>query len=326
MAPPVVGRLAPTPSGHLHLGNALAFGAAWLSVRNAAGRLLLRVEDLDRGRAREEVAEGQRRDLAWLGIDWDQEVAPQSTRSYSLDGIPVYRCTCNRVARLAGACHCRPAAPAGPAGPAGPAARAARNAETKEPPPPHRGWGGSYHVPLTIDEPDPIGRAGAWRFLTPPGDVAFVDRARGPQRFAPAEDPILMRDGEPGYPLAVVVDDARDGVTEVVRGADLLDATATQIRLHEALGLAPPTYLHVPVLLGEDGKKLSKSHGSTEIAALRAAGWTPLRVWETLLPLLGLPPGPLRDARLDAARIPAGPFVLDAAGRVVPPAPVTRPA
>lgn len=261
----VVGRLAPTPSGNLHLGNALAFGAAWLSARGSGGRLLLRVEDLDRGRAREEVAEGQRRDLRWLGIDWDEEVTPQSRRSYSLDAVPVYRCDCTRAMRLAKQCRCRDAG------------------KTR----------------------------GAWRFRTPPGEVEFVDRALGAQRFLPDEDPILMReDGEPAYPLAVVVDDARDGVTEVVRGADLVEATATQIRLHEALGLRLPTYLHVPLLLGADGKKLSKSHGSTEIRALRAAGWTRRRVWETLLPMLGLPAGDLADARLDPARIPRGPIVV----------------
>ena len=107
----VVGRLAPTPSGHLHLGNALAFGAAWLSARRHGGRLLLRFEDLDRGRARPEVAEAQRQDLLWLGLDWDAEVPAQSTRDYDLSGIPAYLCACNRAARLAGACPCR-AAPA----------------------------------------------------------------------------------------------------------------------------------------------------------------------------------------------------------------------
>jgi glutamyl/glutaminyl-tRNA synthetase len=268
------GRLAPTPSGHLHLGNALAFGAAWLSARNARGRLLLRIEDLDRGRAREEIAAAQRDDLAWLGIDWDEEVAPQSARRYSLESIPVYRCDCSRAARLAGGCRCREAAPG-------------------------------------------VITTGAWRFRTPPGAVGFVDRACGAQRLVPDEDPILVReDGEAAYPLAVVVDDARDGVTEVVRGGDLLEATATQLRLLEALALPAPSYLHVPVLLGEDGKKLSKSHASTELRALRAAGWTPLRVWETLLPVLGLPPGPLADARLDPARIPPGPHIVDHAGRV----------
>jgi glutamyl/glutaminyl-tRNA synthetase len=120
----------------------------------------------------------------------------------------------------------------------------------------------------------------------------------------------MRKDGEVAYPLAVGVDDARDGVGEVVRGADLREATAVQLRIHEALGLPRPSYLHVPLLLGADGKKLSKSHGSTEIRALRAAGWEPERVWRLLLPFLGLPPGPLAAARFDASRVPRGPFVL----------------
>src|SRR5262249_41129013 len=106
--------------------------------------------------------------------------------------------------------------------------------------------------------------AGAWRFRTPPGPVEFYDRALGLQRIEPDDDPIVRRRArEAAYPLAVVVDDARDGVTEVVRGADLLEATATQIRIHEQLGLRVPSYLHAPLLLGTDGKKLSKSHAST---------------------------------------------------------------
>lgn len=269
-----VGRMAPTPSGHLHLGNALAFGAAWLSVRSVGGRLLLRIEDLDVGRARPEIAEGQREDLQWLGLFWDQEVTPQSQRTYSLQGIPTYLCDCNRAARRARACRCRGA--------------------NKE--------------------------RGAIRFATPPGAVEFADRALGRLRLAPEDDPVLVgADGRPAYNLAVVIDDARDGVTEVVRGADLVAATPAQIRLYETLGLAPPTYLHTPVLLGPDGKKLSKSHGSTEIRALRAAGWTATRVWETLLPLLGLPPGPITAAlaAFDPARILPGPFVVSDDGRVL---------
>lgn len=263
---PVVGRLAPTPSGHLHVGNALAFGAAWLSVRQAGGRLLLRIEDLDRGRARDDVAQGQRQDLQWLGLEWDAEVPPQSRRSYELQGIPTYRCDCNRARRLARDCHCR-------------------------------------EVPAST---------GAWRYRTPPGPVTFHDRVWGEQTFLPDDDPVLMRaDGEPAYPLAVVVDDARDGVTEVVRGADLLAATATQVRLHESLALPLPTYLHVPLLVGPDGRKLSKSHGSTEIRALRAAGWTADDVWRRLLPFLGLAPGPLRTAVLDPAAVHQRQIVVD---------------
>ncbi|HCH64975.1 MAG: tRNA glutamyl-Q(34) synthetase GluQRS [Deltaproteobacteria bacterium] len=274
MADAVVGRHAPTPSGHLHLGNALAFGAAWLSVRGQGGRLLLRIEDLDRGRSRPEIAESQRADLQWLGLSWDAETAPQSTREYPLDGLPVYLCDCSRKQRLGGACACR----------AQPAAE------------------------------------GTWRFRCPPGSVSFVDRVWGPQQYSPGSDPIVRRrNGEAAYPLAVVLDDARDGVTEVVRGADLLEATAVQVRLAEALGLPRPTYLHVPMLLGADGRKLSKSHGSTELRALRRAGWTADDVWATLLPLLGLHVDSLSAAvsAFDPARVPQRSFTMDAAGRVV---------
>ncbi len=267
-----VGRLAPTPSGHLHLGNALAFGAAWLSARAAGGRVLLRLEDLDAGRARADVATSQRQDLEWLGLTWDEEVAPQSARQYPLDGIPAFRCLCTRPTRLYLGCRCR------------------------------------------VKEHD----KGAWRFDTPRGPVEFTDRTRGPQRFLPDEDPILVRaDGEAAYPLAVVLDDHRDGVTEVVRGGDLLSATATQLRLYEVLGWAPPSWLHVPVLRGPDGKKLSKSHGSTELRALREAGWTAKRVWEVLGPLLGV--GGLAPAEFRPDRVRIGEFLVSDSGEVFGP-------
>ena len=268
----VVGRLAPTPSGHLHLGNALAFGAAWLSVRNAGGRLLLRIEDIDRGRSRNEIAEAQRADLRWLGLDWDVEVLPQSQRTYSTEGLSTYRCDCTRRQRKARPC-------------------------------PHR------------EQP---ASDGAVRFRSARRPVSFVDRARGPQSHTPIQDPLLVRrGGEPGYPLAVVLDDLRDGVTEVVRGGDLLEPTAVQVELYEALGRTPPTWLHVPVLLGVDGRKLSKSHGSTELRSLRSVGWTPADVWARLLPLLGIrETDSLAEARLQPDAVPAGPFVLEADGSV----------
>lgn len=269
-APTPTGRLAPTPSGHLHLGNALAFGAAWLSARSQGGRVLLRIEDLDRGRSRDDVAASQREDLLWLGLRWDEEVPAQSTRRYSLDGIPVFRCLCNRQTRLYLVCMCR----------------------TKE------------HD------------RGAWRFDTPRGEVRFVDRAAGEQAFQPDDDPVLLRaDGEAAYPLAVVLDDHRDGVTEVVRGGDLLAATATQIRLYEALGLSPPTWLHVATLVGLDGQKLSKSHGSTELRALRAEGWTAERVWATLGPLLGMTS--LDPAQFSPDRVRLGTVMVNEGGAVV---------
>lgn len=245
-----VGRLAPTPSGRLHLGNALAFGAAWLSVRRAGGRLLLRIEDVDTARARPELEASIRDDLRWLGIDWDEEVQPQRLRRYDpwLDGLggATYRCVCSR-----------------------------------------REVAGVY--PGTCR--DRGHSEGAVRFRLPDGDVRWVDRRFGPRQVAPSTfgDPVLRRrDGVASYNLAVVVDDLVDGVTEVVRGADLLDFTAVQLCLWRALGATPPTYLHAPLVLGPDGAKLSKSHGSTEIAALAAAGHTPSDVWRRLLPHLGL--------------------------------------
>lgn len=247
-----VGRLAPTPSGRLHLGNALSFAAAWLSARAAGGRVLLRVEDVDRTRARADLERSIREDLAWLGLDWDEETLPQRVRVYEpwLAALAehTYRCTCTRADLAAASGYpgtCRAAG--------------------------HQG--------------------GAVRFRLPDGAVRFVDRRFGAQVVDPGlfGDPVLRRrDGTYTYTLAVVVDDLCDGVTEVVRGADLLDYTAVQIRLWRALGATPPTWLHAPLLLGADGKKLSKSHGSTEIGALAASGWTARRVWRELLPLLGI--------------------------------------
>ena len=255
----VTGRLAPTPSGGLHLGNICAFAAAWLSARAAGGRLLLRVEDIDTTRAREDLVMALREDLRWLGLGWDEEVPRQSIRSYD-DAIAAlaphtYRCTCTRQQVgpvYAGTC---------------------RDAGHTE---------------------------GALRLRLPPGPVHFVDRRWGPQEVDPTTfgDPVLVRrDGLVAYNLAVVVDDLRDGVTEVVRGADLLAYTAVQLRLHEALGAAPPTYLHAPLILGPDGKKLSKSHHSTEIRALRAVGWSADRVLGVVLPWLGLHTSDLNEAR-----------------------------
>lgn len=261
----VTGRLAPTPSGHLHLGNALAFGACWLSARGAGGRVLLRIEDVDRGRSRPEIADSQRRDLDWLGLHWDAETPAQSTRGYPLDGLPTYRCACTRRQR-------------------------------QERPCPHR------------DHP---AETGAVRLRSARQPVSFVDRVYGPQRHTPPQDAMLVRrNGDVGYPLAVVTDDHRDGVTEVVRGADLLEPTATQVELYRMLGWPEPTWLHAPLLRGPDGRKLGKSHGSTELRALRARGWTADRVWRLLLPLLGCAADRLADARLAPERVPRHGFVV----------------
>ena len=267
------GRLAPTPSGHLHLGNALAFGAAWLSVRAVQGELLLRVEDLDRGRSRADIADAQRRDLEWLGLHWDREVPPQSARSYSTEGLPTYLCDCSRKRRLAGAC-------------------------------PHR---------------EASAESGAVRLRSGRTLIHFDDRAQGAQAFVPDQDAMLVRrDGEPGYPLAVVLDDHRDGVTQVVRGGDLLEPTAVQVELYQLLDWSQPSWLHVGLLLGPDGRKLSKSHGSTEIRALREAGVSQEQIWAALLPFLGCAGDALAAAEFVPNRVCAGEILapdLSASGK-----------
>lgn len=277
---PVVGRLAPTPSGRLHLGNALAFGAAWLSVRAQGGRLLLRVEDVDRGRARTDVEASIREDLVWLGLEWDEETPPQRERDYAPWLVALrdrtYACRCSRQQVQFGHAGVYPGT--------------CRDAGLTE---------------------------GAVRFRLPDGEVDVVDRARGHRRIDPVAafgDPVLRRrDGTFTYNLAVVADDVADGITEVVRGADLLDFTSVQIRLWEAFEATTPTWLHAPLVLGPDGRKLAKSEGAVGIASLRASGATPRDVWRRLLPLLGLEGFEhVHDAvgRFDPARLERGPVSL----------------
>lgn len=257
---PVVGRIAPTPTGDLHLGNVCAFGMAWLSARAQGGRVLLRIEDVDRGRARRDVEDRQRRDLEWLGLTWDAEVPRQSQRDYgewlARLAPSLYRCGCTRA-----------------------------------------GLGASRGIyPGTCrDRGLP---QGAVRYRVPPVEVAFVDRHYGPQHVSldALGDPVLRRrDGLYTYMLAVVVDDIRDGVTDVVRGADLLETTALQLHLWEALQAPPPAWCHAPLIVAADGIKLSKSHDAQHIGALRDAGWTPRDVWRVVFPWLGIPGGASMD-------------------------------
>jgi len=263
----IVGRLAPTPSGRLHLGNVCAFAAAWLSVRAQHGRLLLRIEDVDRARANGEVEASLRADLQWLGLEWDAETPRQSARDYApvLAALAdrTYYCACTR-------------------------------AEIQE-------GGGVYPGRCRARGL----RDGAIRFHLPDAQIAVHDRARGLHLvdLATMGDPVLRRrDGLYAYNLAVVADDRSDGVTEVVRGEDLLDQTAVQLCLWEALGAEPPTWLHTPLIVGPDGRKLSKSHGDVHVGELREAGWTPADIWRQVLPWLGLEPVPRIDQAIPAFR------------------------
>ncbi len=257
------------------MGNALAFCAAWLSIRSQKGTLLLRIEDVDRGRARDEIADSQRRDLAWLGLNWDRETPQQSKRSYGpwLDALAphTYQCVCSRKALklVQGRCTCPSVRP----------------------------------------------ESGATRFQLNASAVAFADRRWGPQLQAPNQQPdptLRRRDGVYAYNLAVVADDIADGVTEVVRGADLLAFTGVQIQIWQAFGATPPAWLHAPLVLDAQGRKISKSTGGIGIRALREAGWTPTQVWCALLPWLGLPPTSLTDAlaQFNPKAGPLGPIQL----------------
>ncbi|MCA9682979.1 MAG: tRNA glutamyl-Q(34) synthetase GluQRS [Myxococcales bacterium] len=274
----VVGRYAPSPSGRLHLGNARTALLSWLQVRAAGGRWILRVEDLDPQRSKVEHERRQLEDLRWLGLDWDEgpdvggPAGPyrQSERhelyAAALERLDTYPCTCTRR-------ELREAAVA-PHG--------------AEPVYPGTCRAGPSH-------PD---RPAALRWRVPAGEVCFVDRIMGRRCQDVAVevgDVVLFRPGQhatdPGawaYQLAVVVDDAAMGVTEVLRGADLWESTPRQILLQRTLGLSTPGYAHAPLVLGPDGQKLNKRHGAPDLSALREAGVDPRRVIAALARSAGL--------------------------------------
>jgi glutamyl-tRNA synthetase len=258
----VVGRFAPSPSGVMHLGNARTALLAWLDVRARGGRMLLRIEDLDRDRCRPEYAQAIRDDLGWLGLDWDAETRPQSLRdpdyAVALERLSqwglVYECFCSRrvLAAVASAPHGSDDQPAAYPGT-------------------FRDLNGAQRERLRAE-----GKRPALRVRLPEGAVEVRDRLHGSGPRPVGGDVIVRRsDGLYAYQLAVVVDDAADGVTDVVRGDDLLGSTPWQVALQQLLGLAQPAYAHVPLMLGDDGERLAKRHGAVAVADLRAAGATP---------------------------------------------------
>ena len=247
----VVGRFAPTPSGRMHLGNVFAALIAWLSVRSRDGQMVLRMEDLDTQRTSGEFARVLREDLLWLGLDWDVETAPQSQRSGVYDryfeklmdeGL-LYPCYCTR-SQLHGV-----------------------NA-------PHLS-DGTYVYPGTcrnLTNP-PAGRKPSWRVMVPDKVWSFEDRVQGHYELNLATDcgdmVVRRADGVYVYQLAVTVDDGEAGVTEVVRGMDLLSSGPRQMYLQEKLGFAHPEYGHVPMLLAPDGRRLSKRDKDLDLGELR---------------------------------------------------------
>jgi glutamyl-tRNA synthetase len=298
----VTGRYAPSPTGTLHLGNLRTALLAWLFARAAGSAFHLRIEDLDTGRVRERFVGEQLDDLRALGLDWDPPVVRQSERleRYEeaiarLDAAGLlYPCYCTRREIREAA-----SAPHGPL-PEGAYPGTCRRLTARQ-----------------RAEREAAGRRPALRLRADAVRVAFDDRLLG--RVEGVVDDLVVRrnDGAPAYNLAVVVDDAAQGIEEVVRGADLAETTPRQIHLARVLGLPVPAHAHVPLILGPDGSRLAKRHGAVTLADRLALGQTPAQVRGELAASVGLAePGeePTMDElleRFDPAALPTEPTVLE---------------
>jgi glutamyl-tRNA synthetase len=264
-----VTRLAPSPTGALHLGNARTLLINWLLARKNGWKVVLRIEDLDGPRIKKNADKEALADLRWMGIDWDEGPIYQSSRfdvyrntiqQLTASG-KIYPCICSRseVSTAASAPHAEDGAAVYP----GTCDDRFTNAEEAR----------------NISGRDP-----ALRFRVPDKEVQFMDLFAGRQHFNPARQlgdfVIAKADGTPSYQLAVVVDDAEMEVSHVVRGDDLLDSTPRQIVIYQALGLTSliPQYCHLPLIVGTDGRRLAKRHGDTRLSYYRNLNVPPERI------------------------------------------------
>jgi glutamyl-tRNA synthetase len=304
-----VTRLAPSPTGALHLGNARTFLINWLSARQNSWKIILRIEDIDGPRIKHGADAGAIEDLRWLGLNWDEGPVYQSAR------LPLYRDAIEQLLRsgLAYPCVC-----------------SRKEVETAASAP-HAEDGAAVYPGTcrgkfaSMAEARASGREPAIRFDTRGAVIEFNDQFAGPQHFDVEHQlgdfVIAKADGTPAYQLAVVIDDARMGVTDVMRGGDLLDSTPRQILLYRALNLADriPQYCHVPLIIGPDGRRLAKRHGDTRIATYRQQGVTSQRLLGLLAKWCGI--DAIDDdvaakdlvGRFDLARLPREPIVFDPA-------------
>jgi len=283
----MTGRFAPSPSGRMHLGNVFSAMLAWLSVRSQNGEMVLRIEDLDPDRCRPEYAETLKDDLRWLGLDWDREQTPQSLRTAAYarefeklkDLGLLYPCYCTR-----GELHAASAPHASDgrvlyAGTCRNLTEAQRAEKTKKP---------------------------AWRLVVPDQIYGYTDGLQGyyeENLASECGDFIIRRaDGVYAYQLAVVVDDGAGGVTQVVRGMDLLDSTPRQLYLYERLGLKAPEFYHVPLLTAPDGRRLSKREKDLDLGALRRTH-TPEQLLGKLAHLAGVLETPEPASAREIARV-----------------------
>jgi len=272
-------RLAPSPTGALHLGNARTFLANWLLARQNGWKIILRIEDLDGPRIKAGADRQAIDDLRWLGIDWDEGPIYQSSRreTYAkavqqlIENGRAYPCICSRreIDLSASAPHAEDGSNVYP--------------------------GTCRGKFKTMDEARAAtGKNPATRFAVEEEQIEFTDAFAGHRIFNVKRElgdfVISKADGTPAYQLAVVVDDAAMGVNEVVRGDDLMDSTPRQILLYRALGMVEriPRYTHLPLVIGEDGRRLAKRHGDTRIATYREAGVPAERVLALMARWLGM--------------------------------------
>ena len=263
------GRLAPSPTGFLHLGHARTFWTAQERARAEGGVLVLRNEDLDAARCKPEFVSAMFEDLRWFGFDWQEgpdcggafgPYSQSERRTFYLDALEklraggfIYPCACSRKDIQS-------------------AARAPHAADDQEP---------IYPGTCRPAQNPKIKKQNcSWRFQVPEGEtISFTDANLGPQQFVAGKDfgdfVVWRPDNVPAYQLAVVADDAAMRITEVVRGADLLVSTARQLLLYRALGLMPPTFFHCALMTDESGARLAKRHDALSLRALRERGAAP---------------------------------------------------
>lgn len=298
-------RLAPSPTGALHLGNARTFVVNWVLARQLGWKVVLRIEDLDGPRVKAGSDQLSMDDMRWLGLDWDsgptyqrhdQSDYHRALSELAAQGL-IYPCRCSRreIEQAQSAPNagdnevrypgmCRPITP--------------------------------LPVRWTLDDPNI-----AWRLRVPEGVIKYNDRIAGPQcidvQANIGDFVVCTKSGLPAYQLAVVVDDAKAGVTEIVRGDDLITSAARQLLIYRALSLAPePRYWHLPLVLGSDGRRLAKRHGDTRLVWYRQQGVSPQRILGLLAQWCGITPLPepmslsefLQHFRIE--RLPPGPVTM----------------